>query len=160
MHIIIHRKDLLGQFFVQDISFLNIRIFFFIAKISDSKHFQPQNISSSKMFQLPKFSKVLFNSLLLVAKAPLSESQSLDFVGLLKSKNVLSSPLECKGPFPLQSQFAKRMQFANSEFKKPANSIHTSNLFARISIVCSTNQICLLLIARVAFVSLFRKVVF
>ena len=65
-----------------------------------------------------------------------------------------------KGPFPLQSQFAKRMRFANSEFKKPANSINTSTLFARISIVYSTNEICLLLIARVVFVYLFRKVVF
>ena len=65
-----------------------------------------------------------------------------------------------QGPFPLQSQFAKRMRFANSEFKMPANSIHTSNVFARISIVYSANEICLPLIASAAFVSLFRKVAF
>ena len=49
------------------------------------------------------------------------------------------------------------MRFANSEFQKPANSIHTSNLFARISIVHSTNEIGLLLIARVALSLCFLK---
>ena len=53
-----------------------------------------------------------------------------------------------KGPFPLHSQFAKRMRFANSESQEPANSIHISNLFARISVFNLASEICLLLIAR------------
>ena len=33
------------------------------------------------------------------------------------TQNTQKLPETSKGPFPLQSQFAKRMRFANSEFK-------------------------------------------
>ena len=74
----------------------------------------------------------------------------------LKRISVGSTRIEyCKSPFLLQLQFVKRMQFVNSDFETHANSAHHSNLFTRISIVYSANEICLLLIP--SFVSLFVK---